>query len=415
MMSRKALHVAEVPGSGAGATHMSQRVLDIAPFYVMEMGKAAQDLARRLTPSDPPLIALNIGEPDDKASPLVEQAAREAVTRGDSAYTPALGLPELRERISRWYAQHRGLSIPAERIVITAGASAGLLLACLAWFESGDEVLMPDPCYPCNRQFVRAADARAKLIPTQASDRFQLSAEQVRANWGPHTRGVLLASPSNPTGTSVHPDTLRDIDAFVRQQSGLLLMDEIYLPLNHDPIYAQSALALGEHVVSVNSFSKYFGMTGWRLGWLVVPGHSVGHLERLAQNLFICPSTIAQHAALACFEPESIAEYERRRVQFRDRRDAFIAALQSMGLDVPVIPDGAFYVWADASAWCRRKGLASSWELSWALLEQAHVAVTPGRDFSEHEPGRYIRFSIANSKDELIRAAQRMNDWMNTP
>ncbi len=394
---------------------LSQRALDIQPFYVMEIGKAAQAIERALQPGDAPLIRLNIGEPDAKAAPAVERAAQLAIARQDTAYTPALGLLALREQLSAWYASRFQLSIDPERIVLTAGASAGLLLTALALFDSGDEVLMPDPCYPCNRQFVRAADARPVLIPTKAQDRFQLSEAQVRAHWGPRTRGVLLASPSNPTGTSIHPDVLAGIDRAVTERGGVMVVDEIYLPLSFDPVYGQSALALGDHVVSVNSFSKYFGMTGWRLGWVVVPASHVAPMERLAQNLFICPSSIAQQAALACFEPESLAEFEQRRERLRQRRDAFIPALQAMGLEVPVVPDGAFYVWADASDWCRRKGLASSWELSLALLNQAHVAVTPGRDFSEHEPGRYIRFSIANDLDELMQAAQRLQHWIQTP
>jgi aspartate/methionine/tyrosine aminotransferase len=408
----KGWRVAKARAKGLG---LSQRALDIQPFYVMEIGKAAQAIERALQPGDAPLIRLNIGEPDAKAAPAVERAAQLAIARQDTAYTPALGLLALREQLSAWYARRFQLSIDPERIVLTAGASAGLLLTALALFDSGDEVLMPDPCYPCNRQFVRAADARPVLIPTQAQDRFQLSEAQVRAHWGPRTRGVLLASPSNPTGTSIHPDVLAGIDRAVTERGGVMVVDEIYLPLSFDPVYGQSALALGEHVVSVNSFSKYFGMTGWRLGWVVVPASHVAPMERLAQNLFICPSSIAQQAALACFEPESLAEFEQRRERLRQRRDAFIPALQAMGLEVPVVPDGAFYVWADASDWCRRKGLASSWELSLALLNQAHVAVTPGRDFSEHEPGRYIRFSIANDLDELMQAAQRLQHWIQTP
>ena len=412
-MWRRDSRVAEAaPLQGLG---LSQRALAIEPFYVMEIGKAAQAIEQSLQPGDAPLIRLNIGEPDAKAAPAVERAAQLAIARQDSAYTPALGLMALRERISAWYASRFGLAIAPERIVLTAGASAGLLLTCLALFESGDEVLMPDPCYPCNRQFVRAADARPVLIPTQAQDRFQLSVQQVQAHWTSHTRGVLLASPSNPTGTSIHPEVLAGIHQAVRERGGVTVVDEIYLPLSFDPLYGQSALALGDEVVSINSFSKYFGMTGWRLGWVVVPPQWVAPMERLAQNLFICPSSIAQHAALACFEPESLAEFEQRRSRFGQRRDAFIPALQAMGLTVPVVPDGAFYVWADASDWCRRKGLASSWDLSLAMLHQAHVAVTPGRDFSQHEPGRYLRFSIANDLDELMQAAQRLHHWIDTP
>ena len=394
---------------------LSQRARAIAPFYVMEIGKAAQALAQRLGPQDPPLIRLNIGEPDHKAAPSVQAAAQAAIQRQDTAYTPALGLPALRERISHWYAQRLGLTIDPERVLITAGGSAALQLACLALFEAGDEVLMPDPCYPCNPQFVRAADARATLIPTTPEQRFQLSAQQVREHWGPNTQGVLLASPSNPTGTSIHPDELAAIHAVVQSHGGVTVIDEIYLPLSYDPTYGQSALAISDQIVSVNSFSKYFGMTGWRLGWLVVPPQWVEPIERLAQNLFICPSAIAQHAALACFDDEALAVFEQRRDEFKTRRDVFIPALRQLGLQVPVEPDGAFYVWADASDWCRRKGLASSWELAQALLEQAHVAITPGRDFSQHDPGRWIRFSIASAQDELMQAAERLRQWLEAP
>lgn len=387
---------------------MSQRVLDIEPFYVMEMGKAAQELARRLKPTDPPLIALNIGEPDDKASPLVEQAARDAVSRGDSAYTPALGLPELRERISRWYAQHRGLAIPAERIVITAGASAGLLLACLAWFESGDEVLMPDPCYPCNRHFVSATGATASLLTTTAQQRFTLSAAQVSRHWQPHTRGVLLASPSNPTGTSIDPQELAAVHQVVRQRGGALLVDEIYLGLCYESRYAHSALSLGEDVISINSFSKYFGMTGWRLGWLVLPPQLVAPVEKLAQNFYICPSSLAQHAALACFEAECLQEYEQRRGELQRRRDLAVQGLREAGLHVPVVPDGAFYVWANSTPWA-----TDSWDLCLRLIEQAHVVLTPGRDFGPAHARDFIRLSYATDEALVRQAMGRLREVHN--
>jgi aspartate/methionine/tyrosine aminotransferase len=354
------------------------------------------------------MIFLNIGEPDFTAPPLVQQAAIEAISRGHSQYTPATGLPALRERISAWYAHRFGLQVPASRIVVTAGASAALQLACLALFEAGDEVLLTDPGYPCNRQFVAAADALAVPLPTQAEQRFQPSAAQVQAAWTPATRGVLLASPANPTGTSIAPEVLREIHEVVRARGGVTVVDEIYLGLSHDERYAQSALALGDDIVCINSFSKYFHMTGWRLGWLVLPPELVAPVERLAQHLFICPSTIAQHAALACFEPESLAEYERRRAEFRARRDAFIPRLNAMGLNVPVLPDGAFYAWADCRQACQRLGLASSWELAFALMEKAHVAVTPGRDFGEQDTEHFIRFSTANDMAQLMAAADRL-------
>ncbi|MCK6416650.1 MAG: pyridoxal phosphate-dependent aminotransferase [Giesbergeria sp.] len=386
----------------------STRAARIEPFYVMEIAKAAQALAAEVAGSSSPMIFLNIGEPDFTAPPLVQEAAAKAVRDGATQYTQALGIAPLRERISDWYAQRFGVQVPARRIAITAGASAALQLACLALIDAGDEVLMPDPSYPCNRHFVSAAEGTAVLIPTTAAERFQLSAEKVRAAWGPKTRGVLLASPSNPTGTSIAPEELRRIHGVVQEHGGITLIDEIYLGLSYEEQFGHTALAIDDDIISINSFSKYFNMTGWRLGWMVVPEALVPVVERLAQNLFICPSTIAQHAALACFEAESLAEYERRRAEFKARRDYFIPALQSLGLQVPVMPDGAFYAWADCSAACERLGVNGSWDLAYALMRQAHLAVTPGRDFGTHDPQRYVRFSTANSMAQLQEAVARL-------
>jgi aspartate/methionine/tyrosine aminotransferase len=382
---------------------ITQRAQRIEPFYVMEMAKAAQRIAAEVKHTDQPMVFLNIGEPDFTAPPLVQAAAERVVRNGQTQYTNALGLDALRERISAWYGSRFGVQVPARRIVVTAGASGALLLACMALIEDGDEVLMPDPSYPCNRHFVAAADAVARLLPTTAAQRFQLDASAVAQAWTPATRGVLLASPSNPTGTSIHPDELRCIDAVVRGHGGVTIVDEIYLGLSYDDTFGHSALALGDHIVSVNSFSKYFNMTGWRLGWLVLPPALVAPMERLAQNLFICASTIAQHAALACFHAESIAEYERRRSEFRARRDRVVPALNAMGLRVPVEPDGAFYAYADCSA-----HHPDSWDFAFQLMETAHVALTPGRDFGRHDPQRWLRLSFASSQDKLDEALHRL-------
>ena len=387
---------------------IAARAQRIEPFYVMEVAKAAQALAHAVQDGPEPMIFLNIGEPDFTAPPLVQEAAARTIASGGTQYTQALGLPALRERISGWYSERFGVDVPARRIVVTAGASAALQLACLALIEAGDEVLMPDPSYPCNRHFVSAAEGTAVLIPTTPEERYQLSSEKVRAAWTAKTRGVLLASPSNPTGTSIAPDELRRIHGVVQERGGITLIDEIYLGLSYEAQFGQTALAIADDIVSINSFSKYFNMTGWRLGWMVVPEALVPVVERLAQNLFICPSTIAQHAALACFEAESLAEYERRRAEFKARRDYFIPALQSLGLQVPVMPDGAFYAWADCSAACERLGVNGSWDLAYALMRQAHLAVTPGRDFGTHDPQRYVRFSTANSMAQLQEAVARL-------
>lgn len=380
----------------------------IEPFYVMEIAKAAQALAAQVADGPEPMIFLNIGEPDFTAAPAVVHAAQTTIAQGATQYTNALGLPALRQAISQWYAQRFGLDIDAERIIVTAGASAALQLACLALVNAGDEVLMPDPSYPCNRHFVSSADGVARLIPTDATQRYQLSSAQVAQHWGEKTRGVLLASPSNPTGTSIAPDELARIHQVVQARGGFTIVDEIYLGLSYDEAFGHSALELGEDIVSINSFSKYFNMTGWRLGWMVVPPAMVAVVERLAQNLFICPSTIAQQAALACFTPESLALYEQRRAEFKARRDAFIPALQQLGFSIPVMPDGAFYVWADCSALCGKLGVDNSWDFAYALMDKAHLAVTPGRDFGCADTARYVRFSTANALPQLQEAVARM-------
>jgi len=378
----------------------------------MEVAKAASVLAQQVAHTDAPMIFLNIGEPDFTAPPLVQQAASRAIADGNTQYTAATGLPALRERISDWYASRFNAQVAPERIVITAGASAALQLACLALVEAGDEVLMPDPSYPCNRHFISAAEGNAVLIPASAEERFQLTLEKVQAAWTDKTRGVLLASPSNPTGTSIAPDELRRLHEFVHSRGGITLIDEIYLGLSYDEDFGHSALALpgklGQSVISINSFSKYFSMTGWRLGWLVVPEALAPVIERIAQNLFICPSTIAQHAALACFEPDSLLEYERRRAEFKARRDYFIPELNRLGLTVPVLPDGAFYAYADCTAAAAKLGVSGSWDFAFELMQRAHLAVTPGRDFGHAAPEQFVRFSTANSMAQLKEAVARL-------
>ena len=386
----------------------SSRAERIDPFYVMEVAKAAQAMAREVAGTSEPMIFLNIGEPDFTAPPLVQEAAAKAVRDGATQYTNALGLDALRERISGWYQSRFGVDVPARRIVVTAGASAALHLACLALIERGDEILMPDPSYPCNRHFVSAAEGRAVLVPTTAAERYQLSSDKVQAAWTDNTRGVLLASPSNPTGTSIAPAELRRIHEVVQARGGVTMIDEIYLGLSYEEEFGHTALAIDEHIISINSFSKYFNMTGWRLGWMVVPDAMVPVVERLAQNLFICASTVSQQAALACFEAESIAEYERRRAEFKARRDYFIPALQSLGLSVPVMPDGAFYAWADCTDAAQRLGVQGSWDFALEVMRRAHVAITPGRDFGSFEPERFVRFSTANSMEQLQESVARL-------
>jgi aspartate/methionine/tyrosine aminotransferase len=380
----------------------ASRLANIEAFHVMELAKQANELER----AGRHIIHMGIGEPDFTAAEPVVRAAEAAMRRGVTQYTGALGIHALREAIAGYYKTMYGLDIPARRVIVTAGASGALLLACAVLVEIGAEVLMPDPSYPCNRHFVAAFDGSARMIPSGPAERFQLTAAQVEAHWNERTRGVLLASPSNPTGTSILPDELSRILRAVRARQGFAILDEIYQGLSYDapPV---SALSLDDNVVTVNSFSKYFNMTGWRLGWLVVPDALVADFEKVAQNLFICASAVAQHAALACFTPEATAIYDERKAEFRRRRDLIVPALESLGLHVPVMPDGAFYVYAD----CRGVNHAAAGDadkLTQAMLHDAGVVLVPGQDFGPHTARDYIRISYATSRPNIEEAMARL-------
>ena len=386
---------------------LAERNQAIAPFYVMDVVRAAAQQQKAWDAQGRSMIHLSVGEPDFTAPEPVIAAATRALRDGRTGYTLAPGLPALRERIAAHYAQAHGVSIDPARVFVTAGASGALILASLLLFNPGDEVLMPDPSYPCNKNFVAAAGAQARMLPAPATQRFQLTAREVEDAWTPQTAGVLLASPSNPTGTSIAPDELRRIVDAVRARGGVSIVDEIYLGLSYDSAFGQTALAAGEDVITVNSFSKYFQMTGWRLGWLVVPPALVAPLERMAGNLFICASSVAQNAALACFEPDTLQEYERRRAEFQRRRDRIVPGLEALGLRVPVHPDGAFYVYADCSAYS-----ADSWDFCFDVMRDTGVVLVPGKDFGTTEPQRYFRLSYANSMANLDEALARLRSYL---
>ena len=394
------------PLQAARALQVASRVDAIEPFRVMEMVKAAASMTR----AGQDVISMSVGEPDFTAPDVVARAAMDAIARGATQYTESLGLPALREAISAHYARAYGLDVPARRIVVTAGASAGLLLACAALVSDGDEVLMPDPSYPCNRHFVSAFGGRATLVPSGPAERYQLTAAQIAAHWTGRTRGVIVASPSNPTGTSMTPDQTRDLLAAVRARGGFAIVDEIYQGLYYGERpgdRATSALSFGDDVITVNSFSKYFSMTGWRLGWLVLPESLVPAVEKLAQNLFICAPSIAQHAALAAFHDDAIAIFEERRGEFRRRRDFLVPALRDLGFQVPVLPDGAFYVYADITGVPHRAAHDSS-AFGMAVLRDALVAIVPGDDFGVAAPQRHVRFSYATKYERIEEAVARL-------
>lgn len=385
---------------------VSQRAQSITPFLAMEFGKRAAELEA----AGHRVIRFNIGEPDFGAPPAVRAELQRIAANTALPYTGALGLPALREAIAGFYQQAHGVHVAPERVVVTAGASAALLLLTAALVDPGDEVLVGDPSYPCNRQFLSGFGADVRLVPTNAASRFQLDLAAVRRHWSPRTQGLMVATPSNPTGTSVPATELAAICDWARAHGAWRIIDEIYLNLSDADASGQPAptvLAADPGACVINSFSKYFGMTGWRLGWAVVPEDLVPALERLAQNYYICAPTPAQLAALACFTPASIAVCEARKQEFSKRRAIVLQGLQDIGLPVPVKPDGAFYAYIDVSgtgldamAFCER------------ALQQAHVALTPGQDFGACSGSTHVRLSYAASREDLQEGLARLGRFV---
>jgi len=380
----------------------ARRVDDIEPFRVMDILGRARDLEA----AGRSIIHMEVGEPDFATPEPIVAAGIAALRQGLTHYTPALGLPALRSALSGYYRQRYGVPLPAARIALTPGASGALLLAMAAMFNPGEELLLADPGYPCNRHFARLLEVQARSLPVGPESGFQLTAELVERHWGPDTRGVLVANPGNPTGTLIPDDELRAIHALVRRKGGWLLVDEIY----HELVYEAappSAAGLGDDVVVINSFSKYFLMTGWRLGWLVAPEPLMAGIEKIAQNIFLAAPTPAQHAALAALLPETRLLLEARKEELRARRDVLLPELERLGFEVPVHPQGAFYIYADISRFAEDgEGFAKD------LLDKAGVAITPGVDFGRHEAGRYVRFAYTTGLEQLREGVGRLADYL---
>lgn len=388
------------------------RATEISPFLAMAYGEKAAKLAA--TGAD--VIRLNLGEPDFGAPTPVLDAMKASLATPDYPYTSALGLPELREAIANFYHKKHGLHVPSSRIVVTAGASAALLLASAALVEPGDNVILGDPSYPCNRRFLNAFGADVTLVPTQSQNNFQLTCEDVRKHWKSNTKGVLIATPANPTGTAICPEELAAIGQVCKENNGFLIVDEIYLDLALTPPHQQestqlhSVLAnhnLQDTLIVINSFSKYFGMTGWRLGWCVVPIAMTSIVEKLAQNLFICPSTLSQKAALACFTPSALAESEENKKTLSLRASIVFKAVSEMGLSIDAYPDGAFYAYINISI-----TKLSAIEFCDKLLDTHHVALTPGNDFGEYNASQYVRLSFATEESRLIEGLNRLAQFV---
>ncbi len=384
-----------MPPTFAKAILTARRAAEIEPFEVMDV----LSRAHALEAAGRHVVHMEIGEPDFTAPPAVVEAGIRALHEGRTAYTAALGLPALREAIAGHYQRRFSRKVDPATIAITSGASGGLLVVAALYVDPGDEILVTDPGYPGYRHFVRAFEGVARALPVSAATAYQPMLQMVQAAWGPRTKGLLLGSPSNPTGTLIDAGELARIAAFIASRGGVLMIDEIYQGLVYgaEPV---TAAGLPGEVVIINSFSKYFCMTGWRLGWVVLPAAAVRSFEKLAQHLFISAPSAAQHAAVAAFSDESMAVLEERRAEFARRRDFLLPQLRAAGLRVAAEPHGAFYIYAGCV------GDAKGYALQ--LLEREAVAATPGIDFGANETSRHVRFAYTRSMADLEEAALRI-------
>ncbi|RRV04080.1 pyridoxal phosphate-dependent aminotransferase [Pseudomonas sp. v388] len=383
----------------------SARSRAIEPFHVMALLARANELQA----AGHDVIHLEIGEPDFTTAAPIVAAGQAALAQGKTRYTAARGLPQLREAIAGFYAQRYRVDIDPERILITPGGSGALLLASSLLVDPGKHWLLADPGYPCNRHFLRLVEAAARLVPVGPQERYQLTPDLVERNWDSDSVGALVASPANPTGTLLHRDELAALSQVLKARGGHLVVDEIYHGLTYGTD-ASSVLEVDNDAFVLNSFSKYFGMTGWRLGWLVAPQQAVADLEKLAQNLYISAPSMAQYAALACFEPQTLAIFEERRAEFGRRRDFLLPALRELGFGIQVEPEGAFYLYADISAFG-----GDAFAFCRHFLETEHVAFTPGLDFGQYKAGHHVRFAYTQSlprlEEAVARIARGLRSW----
>ena len=385
---------------------MSRRAREAQPFRAMVFGERADEMiARGIS-----VIKLSLGEPDFGAPPAVRDAMREQYDGRALPYTAALGLPELRRAIADFYHERHHVDIDPRRIVITAGGSAALLLATALTVDPGDEVIVADPSYPCNRELIRSFEGVVVDVPTSAATRFHLNAELVDRAWSERTKAVMVTSPSNPTGTTIDFDVLKGVCDLARFRGAWRIIDETYLDLadrEPDGSEVRSALLADPDAIICNSFSKFFGMTGWRLGWAVVPEYTIEAVDDLATNYYLCAHTPTQHAALACFTPESLAVCEERRQELLARRRIVVSGLERIGLPLEVVPNGAFYAYFSVAG----TGL-DAWTFCERALEEAHVALTPGRDFGPATADTHVRLSYAASREALTEGLSRLGKFV---
>ncbi|MFK5984644.1 MAG: aminotransferase class I/II-fold pyridoxal phosphate-dependent enzyme [Pseudomonadota bacterium] len=383
-------------------TKLADRLERIKPFYVMDVLAKAKEMQQQ----GRNIIHLEVGEPDFPTPEIIKNAGIKAIKDSELFYTPSLGIFELRKAIADFYQQRFSVPVNPENVVITTGASAALfmLLACL--LNPDDELMLCDPGYPCNFNFAHFLSARINRVKVNQHSLYQLTAASVQQHWTATTRTVLIASPSNPTGTLISLIELKKIYNFVKQQGATLIVDEIYQGLVYE-LEAQTAASISSDIIIINSFSKYFQMTGWRLGWCIVPDSLLSSIDKLSQNLYLAPPTSPQWAAIAAFEKESIKILEQRREIFKQRRDFLYQQLLALGFKIPVKPSGAFYLYADCSQFTD-----DSKQFCYDVLQHTGVAITPGADFGNNNAEKYVRFAYTQDIQILAEAVTRIKKYI---
>ena len=378
------------------------RIDDIQPFHVMALLARAKELEAQ----GKDIVHMEIGEPDFPTPKPIVDAGIKAISEGDVHYTAAVGLLELRKAIAEYYQSRYGLVLSENRVVVTPGASGALMLALGVVMQEGEEVLLADPGYPCSRNFVRFLSGKTRSIPVDATTSFQLTLNHLKENWQSNTTAVIVASPSNPTGTLLAKSELMAMAKFVKEQGGYLIVDEIYHGLVYSDKY-DTALSIDENIIVINSFSKYFNMTGWRLGWIVAPEKLICDIDKLAQNIFLAAPTPAQYAALAAFKPETITILESHKEEFKQRRDYLLPALKELGFKIETEPQGAFYIYANCE-----KFTSDSYQFAYDLLENIGVAITPGKDFGDNKENIHVRFAYTTSIEQLKKGVSRLKEFL---
>ncbi len=386
-----------------GIRPYARRLESIEPFRVVEVLTRARELERE----GRDIIHLGAGEPDFATAPPIIEAGRASLARGETYYTEAGGIPQLREAVSTYYQSQYRLTIDPRRIMITPGASGALLLLSALLINPGEGMLMTDPGYPCNRQFLQLVGGEGQLVSVSGEQNYQLTPELIASHWSHNTVGALVASPANPTGAVLDREALANLATAVARRQGFLVVDEIYHGLSFG-VNTPSVLEVDDNAFVINSFSKYFGMTGWRLGWLVAPESAIPGLEKLAQNLFISMSTMAQHAALAGFDPATRRILDQRRDVFAARRDYLYPALKSLGFGLGAAPEGAFYIYADITRFSD-----DSQQFCSSMLESHGIALTPGADFGRYRASEHVRFSYTTGMERIEEAVGRMRKVLN--